>query len=193
MAVADDLIQRGHNLTIVTTVPLNDRNPKYNHVLIPASESYKQRLKEGLEAVSKSDISVFQGFKREIDNFATWTTNNYEALRADKFQDLLNGSAKFDLMILGYFFNDFQLAAAIQLKIPVVLSWLMQPLAMINTYTGNPTGIGFVPNLLVTISPQMNFFERLASTLMDYLTYAIESFSNYKFEQYYEYLLFYNF
>ncbi|KAL5291875.1 hypothetical protein ACFFRR_010948 [Megaselia abdita] len=184
MGYAEALIAQGHNVTIVTTVPLKDKNPKYHHVLIPSEKDYKKKLEEGLTAVS-NDPSPINTIKHDINNYITWTSNQYHAMRHEKLQSLLKDN-KFDLMVLGYFFNDFQLAVAAQLKVPVIINWMQSPAIMLNTYVGNPTGLGYVPHMMVDAQQPMKFIERFGSILMDGLSYSIEKFLYYKFDQYYD-------
>lgn len=184
MALAESLVAQGHNLTIVTTVPLKDKNPKYHHILIPYKGDYKKKIEAGLAAVS-TDSNPFSTFKQEVSNYMLWTSNQYEAMRHEKLQEVLKNN-KFDLLILGYFFNDFQLAVAAQLKVPVVISWMQVPVVMLNSYAGNPTGLGYVPNMMVTTKQPMSFLERFGSVLMDGFSFGLEEFMYYKFNQYYE-------
>lgn len=184
MTLAESLVAQGHNVTVVTTVPLKDKNPKYHHVLIPHPEDYKKRIEESLTAAS-NEPSAFSAMKADINNYVLWTSNQYHAMRHEKLQNLIKNN-KYDLLLLGYFFNDFQLAVAAQLKVPVVMSWMMSPVIMLNSYAGNPTGVGYVPNMMVTTKQPMNFLERFGSSAMDGICFFTEKYLYYKMDQYYE-------
>lgn len=184
MAYVDALIAQGHNLTIVTTLPIESKSSKFNHVLIPQSPEFIENIQKLIKAAT-NDPSPISTMKHELKSYMLWTSNQYHAMRHEKLQTVLRDN-EFDLLVLGYFFNDFQIAVAAQLKIPVVINWMLPPFGMINSYAGNPTGLGYVPNVLVNANQPMTFMHRLASVVMDGFTYAVEKFLNYKFDQYYE-------
>lgn len=184
MAVMKALIKQGHKVTVVTSVPLKEKNPEYKHLFIPPRDGLAEELEKRLAEMS-STKNPFTKFGHIATNLKEMANLQYDAIRSDKFQSLIK-SEKFDMVFIGYFFNDYQIAVAAQLKIPVVLSWMGAPIGSVNTYVGNPTQGSYVPNMIVTNKQPMDFKNRLISFLADSIFYGLEEYGVYKYTQYYE-------
>lgn len=184
MSVAKALVNQGHDLTIVTTLPLKDKNPKYKHILLAPADEEIKTFEDGMSGMTNSENPI-KKLKLHIGTIAYMTNMQYNALRRTEFQELLR-TEKFDLLIFGYFFNDFQLAVAAQLNIPVVFSWLVGPMGMTNSYSGNPNEMSYVPNVMVGDKQPLDFRGRVVTFLANSMFYGLEKFGNYKYEQYYE-------
>jgi len=81
-----------------------------------------------------------------------------ELLSDPRFQRIYE--TKFDLMILGYFINDFQLGVAHKLKVPVIIDWMSAPVPIIDQFTGNPAEVSYVPLLGTVGTHPLGFFKR---------------------------------
>lgn len=186
MSVAKALIEQGHELTVVTTIPLKDKNPKYKHIILAPDEEVQKTFEKGMAAVSGVKTkSTIDKLKHDFRNVALMTNMQYDAIRRSEFQNLLK-TEKFDLLIHGFFFNDFQMVVGAQLNIPVVISWLVGPIGPINDYAGNPVEKSYVPNMFFATKQPMNFGERIVNFLTEVFLYAGKSYGNYKYSQYYE-------
>lgn len=178
MAVVKSLIKQGHNVTVVTSIPLKDKNPDYKHIFIHPGDDMNAVLEKRMAEMSNTTnpLTKMDQMKSNIKDMANL---QYDAILSEKFQSLIK-SEKFDLVIIGYFFNDYQLAVAAQLKAPVVISWMGPPVGLINTYTGNPTAGSYVPNMLVSNKQPMDFGNRAATFLADVVFYGLEKYGLYK-------------
>jgi len=58
-----------------------------------------------------------------------------------------NNDNKFDLVMIGYFLNNFQIGIAQKLKVPVVLLSAMFQWDIFNSIVGNPTEVSYVPTM----------------------------------------------
>ncbi|KAL5291876.1 hypothetical protein ACFFRR_010948 [Megaselia abdita] len=184
VSAAKALIAQGHNVTVVTSIPVKDKNPPYKHILLPSDEQIFTDIEKGMLAMSNTP-SPIDKFKNMVKSLTGMTQLQYDGMRSAEFQSLIN-SEKFDLVISGYFFNGFNLAVAAQLKVPIILIWTANPAGFANTFTGNPTFGSFVPNMLVTNKQPMSFGERIMSFIANNVFGLLHDFINYKCGQYYD-------
>lgn len=184
IAEVNALIEKGHNVTVITALPLKQKNPKYHHIFIPPPREVRKEIEESMESMSKA--KGFDSFKIMMSMMKTMVNLQYDLMFTEEFQNVINGDTKFDLLILGYVMNDFQLAVAQQLKIPVVVSWVNFPMPMVNDLIGNPNAISYVPNAMLGNEQPMNFISRLKSYILNIVMHLSTSYGHYKLEQYYE-------
>lgn len=70
----------------------------------------------------------------------------YDAIKDQRFQDFMhNPDNKFDLLIVGYFFSDYQIGLGRHFKCPIVISWMSASNLFVNKYIGNPPEAAYVP------------------------------------------------
>lgn len=182
LAEVDALIEKGHNVTVITILPLKKKNPKLHHVFIPPSLETRTHLEEFKEHISNA---------KGLDNIMVlWNLvkarvrSQYEILFTDQFQNIIHGDTKFDLLILGCSLSTFQLAVAHQLKVPVVLSWVNSPIPPLNNLVGNPNSP--VPFLLPRMHQSMGFLLRFKIVLYRAVWYIGEQLGHHKMVQCYE-------
>lgn len=185
MAVVDALIQKGHNVTVITVLPLKEKNPKYHHVYIPPPPEVQNQMNESVERMSKA--SGLGNLLNMLTMVKAMINIQYDLMLTEQFQNVIHGDTKFDLLLLGYAMNDFQLAIASQLKVPVVISWVNAPMSPVNFLLGNPNSISFVPYPFLLSDQPMGFMDRLKSFIFNSgFMYGVEKFMYHKFSQYYE-------
>lgn len=125
-AIADELIYAGHNLTIVSYLPMPGyRN--FTHILLDQPE-YEQEFSK----VQRNSV----GLGTYLRDLYLIMRNQREVLQSERFSKMLNESS-FDLVILGYYYNNFMLAVPAQLKVPVILTWPDQPNSFMLEMFGN--------------------------------------------------------
>lgn len=73
----------------------------------------------------------------------------------------LKATESFDLIVFGWFFNDFQLGLAAHFKCPAVLVSTVPAIKMLRDYVGNPPGLAYTPSLFSPFSDNMTFTQRL--------------------------------
>ncbi|XP_017095573.2 UDP-glycosyltransferase UGT5-like [Drosophila bipectinata] len=140
MSTAKILAERGHNVTVVTVLKPLVTHKDINLIQVPLSSEDAQRHSEIIGSMSKNDnsniiISLFGMLKRTGFMFRKMVN----ALKDPRVRDLyLNNGNKFDLVIAGYFMNEYQLGFARKVKAPIVLVALMPPNQMIGPLIGNP-------------------------------------------------------
>lgn len=179
LSIAKALIDKGHDVTLVTTVPLPDKNSKYKHILL---EPFDDDIK-GVENMYK--MSKWNGTDAYVKPIVHITRMQYKSMRRSELQQLLN-TTKFDLLLLGSSMNEFQLAIAAQLKVPVILSWVIEPAGIINTYAGNPNEVSYVPFVWYGYKQPMNFKQRFVNFIHNLIFYGLETFIFHKHGEFYE-------
>lgn len=184
LSVVKPLIEQGHNVTIISRLPMNDASLKFNQILVPLTSKEKQELEEQIK--SSANLTIFKMMSNLLTSENKLMTLQYDALGSHQVQDFLKSGVKIDAVIIGYFFNDFHLAVAAQVKAPIIVSWSAGPFWVVNSFVGNPTEAAYVPNLMVTTDGRMNFLTRMKNFLVSGIFDLIEYFSKYQFRKYYE-------
>ncbi|KAL5273921.1 hypothetical protein ACFFRR_000595 [Megaselia abdita] len=184
MSEVDALIQKGHNVTVITALPLKQKNPKYHHVYIPPAPQVQKLLEDTMEQISNA--KGLENMKIMVIMMKAMINLQYDIMFTDQFQNVIHGDTKYDLVLLGYVMNDFYLAAAYQMKVPVVVSWVNFPMSAVNTLVGNPNAISYVPHPMISNVQPMGFINRFKTFILSTFMYGVEKFMHYKLEQYYE-------
>ncbi|KAH8339426.1 hypothetical protein KR074_005355 [Drosophila pseudoananassae] len=131
LAVCQALLQKGHQLTLVTTLPLENPEIKKNvtHILIP----WKQPKDEDPRGSSSDFLGRLQRMFQRLEK-------SEELLLLPEWKSFLHrpSSPKVDLLILGYHFNDHLLGVAAHLNCPVAIITTQQPTGFVNNLMGNP-------------------------------------------------------
>ncbi|KAL5286054.1 UGT2A1.2 family protein [Megaselia abdita] len=157
MSVMRALVEQGHDVTVFTTLPLEDKVKKYRHIQVglPNMLSKEKMVEMAKEKVEKPKNFLFeyQDILPKMLFVSNYTINSME------FKSLLNES--FDLVVLGYFLNDFQLGIAAHFKCPVVVNFMIQPFTQLLDMSGTPKEISYVPNLFTGLQQPMGFTDRL--------------------------------
>ncbi|EDV59182.1 UDP-glucuronosyltransferase [Drosophila erecta] len=136
LAVCRALLQRGHHLTLVTTLPLEEQEVRGNvsHILIP----WEQPTVEGS---SSSDLLLrLQRMFRRLEHSG-------DLLDLPEWKRFLSNppNTPFDLLLLGYHFNDHLLGVAAHFNCPVAIVSTQQPTGFVNSLMGNPEERSYVP------------------------------------------------
>ncbi|EDW87786.1 UDP-glucuronosyltransferase [Drosophila yakuba] len=135
LAVCRALLQKGHHLTLVTTWPLEEQEIRGNvsHIFIP----WKQPAEEG----STSDLigRLERMFKR--------LEHSGDLLDLPEWKTFLSNPPQtpYDLLLLGYHFNDHLLGLAAHFNCPVAIVSTQQPTGFVNSLMGNPEERWYVP------------------------------------------------
>lgn len=89
----------------------------------------------------------------------------HESLQSDVTQRLMHSGQKFDLVVLGWFFNDFQLGLAGHFQCPSVVIASLPPLKPLNDLVGNPSGVPVIPFMERTPKGTPTFWQRAKSVM----------------------------
>lgn len=158
-ALADVLAENGHNVTVVATLPKLDENAAYRHIHVnlPDQVNTDDYL---LEIVNNP-----MPFYKRFGGLMTLIMDHSNATMYHPTVQRLMVKESFDLVILGYFINDFHLGLAAHFQCPVIVSFMLQPLTILHEMVGNPAEISYVPTIFSEITQPMGFFERVQNFL----------------------------
>lgn len=135
LSVTNVLTSRGHNVTIVTTLDVEDIGLKNDNIKwLKLSENY-----------TKPVITTYQSGLDKIENMLERIENTSKFMDDPLWHKFVNETHHFDLLIIGYLFNDYQLGVAAHFNCPVVVMWTGQPIGFIHSLMGNPEERWYIP------------------------------------------------
>lgn len=96
----------------------------------------------------------------------TVATLNTEALN-NPLVERLRREESFDLIVLGWFMNDYQIGLAADFKCPAVIMSPTPAFGILRSYVGNPTGATYTPNTMLPYhGVRMSFWQRSLNVLV---------------------------
>ncbi|XP_068151179.1 UDP-glycosyltransferase UGT5-like [Drosophila tropicalis] len=170
MSMARILSERGHNVTVVTTLksPIPINHTSINHIQIGISEGDQQMLSSLFGDMAKTDNSnVMLSMWRAFEKLSFIFKKIAETLKEPIVQNLYeNNDNNFDLVIVGYFMNSSPMAIAKKLKVPLIVQVCNPPSDMTaGRMLGNPKELSYVSAQSASVNdgePQ-TFGKRLAN------------------------------
>ncbi|KAH8255436.1 hypothetical protein KR038_002918, partial [Drosophila bunnanda] len=167
MSVAKVLAERGHNVTVVTVLKPVVTHKSINVITIPLTKEEAQQKSDTIKEMSKSDNSnMVLSMLRMSGQMDFMFKKMAEALKHERVTDLYrNKGNKFDLVLSGYFMNDFQLGFARKVNAPFIIVATMPPNQMLNPFIGNPLELSYTPSMDDSLEKGkgMSFRQRLHS------------------------------
>jgi len=157
--LAKELAAKGHQITYVTTFPSNKLIRNYREIEI----TINQADKEFFSKITKDPKSVsIVKLARIVPSLACNLGN--DTLQSPQLRKLMN-EEEFDLLILGFFMNEFMLGLADHFKCPSIVFTPAAAFGMLNQMIGNPLSVTTVP--VKTMTGKLDkFTSRLKNFLM---------------------------
>ena len=164
--LAKALAKQGHEMTFVTAFTSNENFKNFREIKIPINDEDNEIFDEINKAMSVGkEISNMLGtFSKIIFDIGNQT------LQSNEVRSLMKNE-KFDLLILGYFMNDFVLGLADHFKCPSIVYFSGHLIPTLSRMVGNPIAPESVPNPAFFVN-EMNFMNRLRNSvvnIMDFL------------------------
>lgn len=155
-SIAQTLAADDHNVTVIALFPDILSNTQYTSYIHIDGKPIDPSITKDMMEPKPFYMKISQLLNTVFDS-ANDTMNH------SKMQDFLqkHKPGDFDLIILGYFMNDFMLGLGAHFQCPIVISFMVQPIVPINEMIGNPLEISYVPSLLMDIRPPMTFGIRI--------------------------------
>ncbi|XP_030383802.1 UDP-glucuronosyltransferase [Scaptodrosophila lebanonensis] len=149
MSVVKALADAGHNLTVVTALsPEIEPHENITNVLIPPNPSTLKIYNEVLAEFVAEEFSMSSHIYKVLKSSQKLVDTHYEFAVHPKLKAIYDTpDTHFDLVILGYYFNDFQLGIAAKLNVPVIVDWVGVPIEMMDDIVGNTNDPAYVPHL----------------------------------------------
>ncbi|KAH8319137.1 hypothetical protein KR067_010611, partial [Drosophila pandora] len=147
LSMAQILAEQGHNMTVVTVVEPPFTHKDITYVRIPLGKEDFQGFSAIISEIAKKDNSNVFAFLWAIFSGSSELSSRLSSIvKHPLYKDLYeNQGNNFDLVIVGYFVNSFQLALAHKLKVPQVLA-ISNPPCYIGHKLGNPSEVSYVPS-----------------------------------------------
>ncbi|XP_017086569.2 UDP-glucosyltransferase 2-like [Drosophila eugracilis] len=159
MSVAKALVEAGHNVTVVSMLKPKIMHKDITLIVIPMNEEQELIMENQMAEMAGQKNSLISTMNRLLTGMEVMINAQAELLHDPRFQRIYE--TKFDLMILGYFINDFQLGVAHKLKVPVIIDWMSAPNPVVDMFMGNPSEISYVPTTGSTFIQPMGFLARI--------------------------------
>jgi glucuronosyltransferase len=159
-ALLKSLAARGHQVYVVGHFP--QKKPIPNYIDINVEDSLPALTNNFTIAMARRF-----GYLNMLDFM--WNTNLdmcKNVLQHPEVQSLINGDAKFDLIITEIFGADCFIGLSHRFKIPFISMVSSVNLPWGNDRVGNPDHPAYIPNYFLAYPQHMTLFQRIVNTLM---------------------------
>ncbi|KAH8262908.1 hypothetical protein KR044_001794, partial [Drosophila immigrans] len=193
MSMARILAENGHNVTVITAL-----KPPINHkditvVMVPMSEEDHKHMSTTISQFANKDNSnMVMTMFRSMGQMKFMMNKMKDIMKDQRVKNLYeNKDNKFDLVMLGYFLNSYQLGIAHKLNAPVVIAASMPPNEIFNSVVGNPSSTSYVPamNMAVEKGQAMTFAQRIqnffTNTAMEIFFAILENYNSNAYKEVY--------
>lgn len=135
----------------------------------PLKEDQLDLLKDTMLSNAEENKDNFLGVLPALINSMTASASNL--LNSPQLATLKN--EQFDLIIFGWFLNDFQIGLASHFNVPSVIISTVPNVKLMRDYVGNPAEISSVPALHLNSKGPMTFMQRVKNVLIHSLEFAM--------------------
>ncbi|KAL7041127.1 hypothetical protein ACKWTF_000661 [Chironomus riparius] len=180
--LAKDLAKKGHDVTFVSLYPFDKKVENYRDIKIEPSEEVAKFYEEGGKNVvdKPNPLQMMKMF----DKVAFQLGN--ETLQSKEVRGLMN--EQFDLVITGYFLNDFLLGLADHFKCPSIVFFSASFVSPINLMVGNPLSPEGAPHIFSQSNELSTLTQRVKNFLMNIIDRVIiKNVAYYKSKKIYEF------
>ncbi|XP_036329970.1 UDP-glycosyltransferase UGT5-like [Rhagoletis pomonella] len=168
MSVVKALAEKGHNVTVVTLLKPKIYHENITNILIPPTENNQAKYESWVAELSNGKSNILHGLVVLLTTNRVKIDMQFEAYVDKRFTALYeNSDNQFDVAILGYALNYYQLAIGAKFNCPIIVSWVQQPMEGVNALVGNPREISYVTTLMnaKATGEAWNFAKRLENYL----------------------------
>lgn len=183
--VAEQLAHVGHDVTVIGIIEnvYPDATYKYIHLQLPDGGKLDDKALRNVINTRHSlvkSLIVTTGEYMRMANETLWQPTMRKFLRE-------NRANAFDLLLLGYVMNEFQMGLAAHFQCPIVVLWVVRPVAQINGFVGNPLEMEYVPTLSSHLQQPMDFLQRVRNYFTAWMEFALIVYLDYRTQQLYDY------
>lgn len=153
------LAEKGHEVTFVSPFPLKKPVKNYRDVKV----SYNETLKAEMMERTMGGASFLSNMKHFPEAMKLMRDVAVDVLHLEEMKRMKK-EEKFDLLILGYLFDEFLLGLANHFDCPSVLFTPAGPFGIFHQALGNPYAVDGAPHILVS-SKEASFKGRFITFL----------------------------
>ncbi|KAH8279581.1 hypothetical protein KR018_003401 [Drosophila ironensis] len=190
MSLMKPLAQRGHNVTVLSSLPPKETHERIKHILVPLNAEEEQVLSEGMAGMVTKKQTIHSMITAASKTQSILMYKQVDVLEDPRFKELyLNEDNRFDVVFFGYFFNSYQVGLGARFKCPVIVSRCGPAMPMINELLGNPE-LSSVPQMQVAVAQgqPMNFKQRWQNFVVNIGFTMFNFYLNNKNHQFYDHL-----
>lgn len=172
------LAERGHDVTVVSPYPLDKPMKNYRDIKVEIPDDMTELSSQQLK---NPGGNLFKMFPRLLKNLFTMGD---EMLSSPEFRKVMN-EEKFDLVVIGMFFNNYLLGVGDHFKCPTIMLSVSGAMTQTNLLVGNPLSITSVRHPFFQ-SDVKTFGDRLKNFLIHGGDFALNAYNNHLQKQRYE-------
>jgi glucuronosyltransferase len=154
-------------VTVISPYPLDKPMKNYQDVTIPITVDHESFIGKFIE--NSGNMVKFLMDQQELVQLTMKMAN--DSLNSPQFQRLMREET-FELVILGYFVNDFLVGLAPHFKCPMIVVSSTGTLKVLNDFVGNPTSVAGTSHLLTNINGPMTFMQRVKNMVFIIMEYV---------------------
>jgi hypothetical protein len=124
-------------------------------------------------------LKIITSFPKRVN---TYLKNSNEIFQIPEFRKIMNEES-FDLVIFGYYFNNFLLGLGDHFKCPTIVFITAGGINMATSLVGNPIDVAVVPHIVAPYRESMNFPQRLKTIAFYFVDYVNSLYTNYVNDQ----------
>lgn len=160
-ALAKILSQKGHEITFVSLFPFDKTIENYRDIKVESSKEDKELFDE----IGKTMSDRKSPFKLvSIASKATYKIG-VKTLQSERIKHLMDNE-NFDLVIIGYFLNEFLLGLADHFKCPSILFFSGSFFSTLNRIIGNPLLPEAIPHPIIN-GKELTFLMRVFNLVLN--------------------------
>lgn len=140
--------------------------PNYHELTLQIKDSDRQEMEETVAKFLKDQEQNQDSSITNMPNFIRMLgRRNHETLQGDVTQQLMKSGQKFDLFVMGWFFNDFQLGLAAHFQCPSVVIASLPSIKPLRDLVANPSGVPVTPFMTRTSNEVPTFRQRVTNVI----------------------------
>lgn len=159
------LAERGHDVTVASPFPLKKPMKNYRDIKVEVPQDMLD-LKNSI--VTNSNGNVFNSFPRLLTNLFEMGNS---MMQLPEFKKMMN-EEKFDLVVVGMFFNNYLLGVGDHFKCPTIMLSVSGAQTFLNVLMGNPLAVTSVRHQF-NESDLKTFWDRMKNFLMHGVDFAM--------------------
>ncbi|KAH8415130.1 hypothetical protein KR215_005135, partial [Drosophila sulfurigaster] len=165
MSMIKVLAENGHNVTVITALKPVVTHKDITVIQVPLSEEDNKQMSATIAQFASQDNSnMIATMFRSMDQMKFMMDKMRDIMKDQRVKDLYeNKDNKFDLVVLGYFLNTYQLGIAHKFKAPAIVAASMPPNQLFDGIVGNPSSISYLPSIGMAVERghSMTFVQRI--------------------------------
>jgi glucuronosyltransferase len=134
------LAERGHDVTVISPFPMSKKMKNYRDIVSPMGDDAKALINEMVSNPNESMIKKFPRMFKAVGEMGT------DMMDMPEFKKIMR-KEKFDLVIIGMFFNNYLLGVGDHFKCPTMMLSVNKAITWTNLLFGNPFSVSVVPHM----------------------------------------------